>query len=63
MDEGLHINSRWKQIRKVVHGLDSKSIEKVYVKQFGRSEQGRHQTLEVSGKLATPVIHIFGAIV
>jgi len=26
-------NSLWKQIRKVVYGTDSKSVEKVYVKQ------------------------------
>lgn len=51
MDERLYINSRWKQIRKVAYGTDSKSDEKVCVKQLGRSEPGRHQTLKSSGKL------------
>ena len=39
MDERLHINSQWKQSRKVAHGTDSKSDEEVCVKQFGRTEQ------------------------
>ena len=56
MDERPCINSRWKQIRKVAYGANFKFGQIICVKQLGRSEPGRHQTLKVSGKLATLVI-------